>query len=351
MDQLFATMAQPASPTTTAPHVAHKIPSGDGPYARAKHFQLVEKDLDASIAWFWKAINTGDKLDSALKDMAVVMKQRGYLAEAIDAIKSLRHLCPRQSQESLDNILLDLYKASGRTKEEIELLKQKLRKIYLGEAFQGRSTKRARSHGRKIHVSVKQETSRVLVRSSIVMGPSLSGESGHCILHGIIRSDASFAAGHVHARALQGNLAWAYMQQRNFMAAEVVYRKAQMIDPDANKACNLALSLIEQSRLADAEVVLADVLAGRYQARDQQDGKIVRKVEELLARIMAQTPPRATDGRRGDESDDDEWVENEMLALLDVAVKQWAAPYRKSNRRLPVFEEISPIYREQMACY
>jgi len=126
--------------------------------------KLVEKDLDASIAWFWKAISTGDKVDSALKDMAVVMKQRGYLTEAIDAIRSLRHLCPKQSQESLDNILLDLYKASGRTKEEIELLKQKLRKIYLGEAFHGKTTKRARSHGRKIHVSVRQETSRILVR-------------------------------------------------------------------------------------------------------------------------------------------------------------------------------------------
>ncbi|XP_062209129.1 protein SULFUR DEFICIENCY-INDUCED 2-like [Phragmites australis] len=313
MAQLVA-MAQPASSgAATAPHAAHKIPAGDGPYARAKHFQLVEKDLDASIAWFWKAINTGDKSDSALKDMAVVMKQRGYLTEAIDAIKSLRHLCPKQSQESLDNILLDLYKASGRTKEEIELLKQKLRKIYLGETFHGKTTKRARSHGRKIHVSVSQETSRVL-----------------------------------------GNLAWAYMQQRNFMAAEVVYRKAQMIDPDANKACNLALCLIEQSSLADAELVLADVLSGRDQARDQQDGKIVRKVEELLARIMAQTSPGgggAADGRREDK-DDDRWVEDDMLALLEVAVpvKEWAPPYRKSNRRLPVFEEISLIYREQMAC-
>ena len=152
---------------------------------------------------------------------------------------------------------------------------------------------------------------------------------------------------------MQGNLAWAYMQQRNFMAAEVVYRKAHMIDPDANKACNLALCLIEQTRFADAELVLADVLAGRNQARDQQDGKIVRKVEELLARIMAQTWPGggANNGRRRDDSgserDDDDWVENQMLALLDVAV-----PYRKkSSRRLPVFEEISPVvYKEQMAC-
>ena len=72
--------------------------------------QLVDKDPEKASALFWSAINAGDRVDSALKDMAVVMKQRGYLGEAIDAIKSLRHLCPRQSQESLDNILLDLYK-------------------------------------------------------------------------------------------------------------------------------------------------------------------------------------------------------------------------------------------------
>jgi Tfp pilus assembly protein PilF len=121
---------------------------------------------------------------------------------------------------------------------------------------------------------------------------------------------------------MQGNLAWAYMQQRNFMAAEVVYRKAQMIDPDANKACNLALCLIEEARLADAQLVLTDVLAGRYQARDQQDGKIVRKVEELLVRIMAQTWQGGGGGgrRRRDESDDDDdddWVARSYTTYID----------------------------------
>ena len=37
--------------------------------------QLVEKDLEAATILFQKAINVGDKLDNALKDMAVVMKQ------------------------------------------------------------------------------------------------------------------------------------------------------------------------------------------------------------------------------------------------------------------------------------
>ena len=61
---------------------------------------------------FWQAINSGDRVDSALKDMAVVMKQLDRSDEAIEAIKSFRHLSPADSQEALDNILLELYKVS-----------------------------------------------------------------------------------------------------------------------------------------------------------------------------------------------------------------------------------------------
>jgi hypothetical protein len=35
--------------------------------------------------------------------------------------------------------------------------------IYLGEAFNGKATKKARSHGKKFQVSIQQETSRILV--------------------------------------------------------------------------------------------------------------------------------------------------------------------------------------------
>lgn len=60
--------------------------------------------------WFWKAINAGDRVESALKDMAVVMKQLDRTEEAIEAIKSFRCLCPKSAQESLDNVLIDLFK-------------------------------------------------------------------------------------------------------------------------------------------------------------------------------------------------------------------------------------------------
>ncbi|XP_059315616.1 protein SULFUR DEFICIENCY-INDUCED 1-like [Lycium ferocissimum] len=90
--------------------VIHKLPPGDSPYVRAKYAQLVEKDPEGAIVLFWKAINAGDRIDSALKDMAVVMKQQDKAEEAFEAIKSFRYRCSKQTQESLDNVLIDLYK-------------------------------------------------------------------------------------------------------------------------------------------------------------------------------------------------------------------------------------------------
>ena len=75
--------------------------------------QLVQKDPESAIVLFWKAINAGDRVDSALKDMAVVMKQLDRTEEAIEAIKSLRGLCSKQAQGSLDNVLIDLYKVNS----------------------------------------------------------------------------------------------------------------------------------------------------------------------------------------------------------------------------------------------
>ncbi|KAJ8432554.1 hypothetical protein Cgig2_009318 [Carnegiea gigantea] len=278
-------------------HVVHKVPSGDGPYVRAKHAQLVEKDPEGAIVWFWKAINAGDRVDSALKDMAVVMKQLDRTEEAIEAIKSFRGLCSKNAQESLDNVLIDLYKKCGRVDEQIELLRQKLRMIYQGQAFNGKPTKTARSHGRKFQVSIKQETSRIL-----------------------------------------GNLGWAYMQKTNYMAAEVVYKKAQMIDPDANKACNLGLCLIKQARYDDARSVLEDVLTGRVPGSD--DIRARNRAEELLLDLESRQPPPGLSNLVGLHLDD------EFVDGLEQIGAQWA-PIRP--RRLPIFEQISN-FKDQLAC-
>lgn len=276
-------------------HVNHKVPAGDGPYVRAKHAQLVEKDSESAIIWFWKAINMGDRVESALKDMAIVMKQLDRTEEAIEAVKSFRGLCPRQAQESLDNVLIDLYKKCGKVDEQIALLKRKLKLIYLGEAFNGKPTKTARSHGKKFQVSIRQETSRIL-----------------------------------------GNLGWAYMQKSNYMAAEVVYRKAQMVDPDTNKALNLCHCLIKQARYNEANLVLQDVL--QYRLPGSDDLKSRNRAEELLLILDSK---QSSNPILSNLDFEDDFVE-----ALERVMNEWA-PAR--SKRLPIFEEISQ-FRDQLAC-
>lgn len=62
---------------------------------------------------------------------------------------------------------IQIWQKCGRVEEQIELLKQKLRMIFQGEAFNGKHTKTARSHGRKFQVTIKQETSRILVSTKL----------------------------------------------------------------------------------------------------------------------------------------------------------------------------------------
>ncbi|CAL5197459.1 unnamed protein product [Lathyrus oleraceus] len=196
-------------------HITHKVPVGDSPYVRAKNVQLVDKDPERAIPLFWSAINAGDRVDSALKDMAIVMKQQNRAEEAIEAIKSLRIRCSDQAQESLDNILLDLYKRCGRLDDQIALLRHKLYLIQQGLAFNGKRTKTARSQGKKFQVSVEQEATRLL-----------------------------------------GNLGWALMQQNNYIEAEEAYRRALTLAPDNNKMCNLGICLMKQGRISEAKETL-----------------------------------------------------------------------------------------------
>ncbi|CAN8306235.1 unnamed protein product [Cochlearia groenlandica] len=280
---------QQASPVSY--NVVHKLPHGDSPYVRAKHVQLMDKNAEAAIELFWRAIKARDRVDSALKDMALLLKQQNRPEDAIEAIHAFRYLCSKQAQESLDNVLIDLYKKCGRIEEQVELLKQKLWMIYQGEAFNGKPTKTARSHGKKFQVTVEKETSRIL-----------------------------------------GNLGWAYMQLKDYTAAESVYRKAQVIEPDANKACNLCTCLIKQGKHEEARSILfRDVLRDK----NEEDSRLKARVQEILSELKP-------------HEDKETCCLDEFEVGIDEFVKEWTRPYR-TRRRLPIFEEILPL-RDQLAC-
>ncbi|WOG96866.1 hypothetical protein DCAR_0416204 [Daucus carota subsp. sativus] len=221
-------------------HVTHRLPAFDSPYARAKHVQLVDKDPHRAISMFWAAINAGDRVDSALKDMASAMKQVNRSDEAIEAIKSFRHLCSPESQDAIDNILLELFKRSGRMEEHIGVLQAKIRYTEDLLLLGGRRVKTARSHGRKCLITIEHEYSRLL-----------------------------------------GNLAWVYLQQDRYAFAEELYRKALIYEQDKNKMCNLAICLMYMNRMTEARSLLeCATLSGN--ASDQKHVKSFERASRLL---------------------------------------------------------------------
>ncbi|ESQ44560.1 hypothetical protein EUTSA_v10003212mg [Eutrema salsugineum] len=224
-------------------HMIHKVPSGDSPYVRAKHAQLICKDPDRAISLFWAAINAGDRVDSALKDMAVVMKQLDRADEGIEAIKSFRYLCTFESQDSIDNLLLELYKKSGRIQEEAELLEHKLRSFEQDERYGGRITIAKRCHGKQINMTIEQEKARIL-----------------------------------------GNLAWVHLQLHNYGIAEQHYRDALCLEPDNNKQCNLAICLMRMDRIQEAKSLLEDVRKSLGDSwEDEPFYKSFERANEMIA--------------------------------------------------------------------
>ncbi|OIV91811.1 hypothetical protein TanjilG_14390 [Lupinus angustifolius] len=223
-------------------HIIHKVPAGDSPYVKAKQVQLVDKNPGRAISMFWAAINAGDRVESALKDMALVMKQLNRSDEAVEAIKSFRYLCPPESQDSMDNILVELYKRSGRVDEEIDMLHHKLKQIEDGVTFVGRTTKQARSQGRTIQVTAEQEISRIL-----------------------------------------GNLAWAYLQKGDYKTAEEHYRKALSFEVDRNKQCNLAICLMQMNKITEAKFLLQAVTtATKNRKMDDSFVKSFERASQML---------------------------------------------------------------------
>lgn len=123
------------------------------------------------------------------------------------------------------------------------------------------------------------------------------------------------------------------------MAAEVVYRKAQMIEPDTNKALNLCHCLIKQGRYDEANLVLEDVLQHKLPGSD--DFRSRNRAEELSLELDAKLPNMHNASLLSSLPFEDDFVE-----ALERVMNVWAPP---RSRRLPVFEEISQL-RDQLAC-
>jgi len=216
-----------ASPTTETQlyHAAHKIPPGSSTYARAKHLQLVDKDLPGAEKLLTEVVELwGYKADSALKDLAVVLKQQQRPAEAADVIIRYRHKCNKNVQVSLDNMLLDIYKALRQYHHQVEVIERLLEASLEGLAS-----------GTKHWTSRRDNTkTKVSLNTRIIN--------------------------------LYSSLGWALLHLAEWERAEQAYAKAQEHEAedqesDSDLRINQAVCLMRLGRLVQAQTKLLDVAA------------------------------------------------------------------------------------------
>ncbi|WP_322820220.1 tetratricopeptide repeat protein [Chloroflexus sp.] len=100
------------------------VPRGTNPYARAKRAQLIEKDFEKAVRLLQEAINKGDNIESAIKDLASLLVQQGKAEEAVWVLEQYRRKI--RDQKSVDNMLIGFYQNAGQYDSAITLLEGKL---------------------------------------------------------------------------------------------------------------------------------------------------------------------------------------------------------------------------------
>lgn len=100
------------------------VPQGSNAYARAKRVQLIEKDLERAVRLFKQAIQDGDNVESAIKDLASVYVQLGQPENAIKVLN--QHRSKIHDPQSADNLLIGFYQKAEQYQNAVDLLRKQL---------------------------------------------------------------------------------------------------------------------------------------------------------------------------------------------------------------------------------
>ena len=209
------------------------VPRGSNSYARARRVQLIEKDLDKAASLFRDAIKQRDTLESAIKDLAQLLVQRGRkgdIEEAIKVLTSNRHQIT--NQRSLDNLLINVYQKAGQYDQALKLLSKQ---------YKDASTRESKSQ-------------------------------------------------------IQFQIANCYLGQENYAEAEKAFRQVIDSGFESKAAQrNMALCLIKQKRYEQAELILNGIIDTSSDAKasellaaitqEKETGKSA-KIDEIITEVV-----------------------------------------------------------------
>jgi cold shock CspA family protein/Flp pilus assembly protein TadD len=96
------------------------LPRGNGYYARAKCADIIEDNHERAVGLYKLAIKHHERVESAVKDLAMVLDQLGRINEAIDILNDHRNTL--KDQRAVDGLLMTLYQKAGEADKAIPLL-------------------------------------------------------------------------------------------------------------------------------------------------------------------------------------------------------------------------------------
>ncbi len=170
-------------------------PSGSNPFAQGKRALLIEKDSEKAARLLRQAIDEHDSVENAIKELALLLGRTERGEEAIALLEQNRRRM--SNQQSVDNLLIDVYQRSGQYNEALGLLEK--------------SIARATTRERKAHI--------------------------------------------------YWQMANCYLQQEDYVQAERYFRMVMELGLDRRAARkNVALCLIKQQKYDEAERLLNEIL-------------------------------------------------------------------------------------------
>ena len=187
-------------------------PTGSNPFAQGKRALMIEKDTEKAVRLLRQAIDEHDSVENAIRELALLLGRTERGDEAIALLEQNRQRM--SNQQTVDNLLIDVYQRAGQYKEALQLLEK--------------SIARATTRERKAHI--------------------------------------------------YWQMANCYLQQEDYVQAERYFRMVMELGLDRRAARKkVALCLVKQQKYDEAEQLLNEILdiASDAQAVELLDRKSV----------------------------------------------------------------------------
>ncbi len=97
-------------------------PTGSNPFAQGKRALMIEKDTEKAVRLLRQAIDEHDSVENAIRELALLLGRTERGDEAIALLEQNRRRM--SNQQSVDNLLIDVYQRAGQYNEALQLLEK-----------------------------------------------------------------------------------------------------------------------------------------------------------------------------------------------------------------------------------